>query len=606
MKRRFSLTRAVIVSILALSAAAAAWGQPASASVPRPEYPRPDFVRADWASLNGEWAFAIDAGDSGEERGMPAGWGFDRTIRVPFAPESPLSGIGNLDFMPVVWYRRNFAVPEAWRGRRVFLNFEAVDYQATVWINGRKAGAHEGGFTPFALDITDLLAAKDNVLVLRARDDTRSRRQPLGKQSDRFASYGCVYRRTTGIWQTVWLEPAPAVRIERFKSSSDIDNGEANLHAYFNVPPGGGTLTAKVSFRGRPVAAQTKKADRVVRFTFALKSPQLWDLRAPNLYDVELIYERDGRAEDRASAYFGLRKFEARDGKFFLNNRPLFLRTVLDQGFYPDGIMTAPDDAALRRDIELSMSLGFDGARLHQKVFERRFLHWADKLGYLVWGEFPDWGLDIGRAEAFLTFSREWTEAVERDLNHPALIGWCPFNEKWGSHAPGLIPSIFRLTKMLDPSRPVIDASGGWHYVSPDVYDAHDYDQDPVTFKARYDALLAKPPVIYVNGGPERNVPYAGQPYFLSEYGGIWWNPGQKGEEAWGYGDRPRSLEEYLDRFKRLTDILLDNPAVAGLCYTQLTDVEQEVNGLLAFDRTTKHDPAYFFKVLQRKAAIER
>jgi beta-galactosidase/beta-glucuronidase len=605
MRRGIVLACSLILSIL-IPAGTAALGQTAPAVVPRPEYPRPDFVRAEWANLNGEWSFAVDAADSGEERGMPAGWSFDRTIRVPFAPESRLSGVGNLDFMPAVWYRRSFTVPEAWSGRRIFLNFEAVDYQATVWINGKKAGGHEGGFTPFALDITEWLTAKENILVLRARDDVSSGRQPSGKQSKQFASYGCVYRRTTGIWQTVWLEPAPAVRIERYKAACDIDNGEANLHVYFNVPPGAGTVTAKVSFQGKPVLVQTKKADRIVRFTFALKNPKLWDLRAPNLYDVEFVYERGGKAEDRAAGYFGMRKFEVREGKFFLNNRPLFLRTVLDQGFYPDGIMTAPDDAALKRDIELSMSLGFDGARLHQKVFERRFLHWADRLGYLVWGEFPDWGLDLGRAESFLTFAREWTEAVQRDLNHPALIGWCPFNERWGNHTPGLIPAVFKLTKLLDPSRPVIDSSGGWHYVSPDVYDAHDYDQNPVTFKARFDGLLASPPVIYVNGDAERNVPYAGQPYFLSEYGGIWWNPGQRGEEAWGYGGRPKSLQEYLDRFKKLTDVLLDNPAVAGLCYTQLTDVEQEVNGLLSFEREPKHDPAYFFKVLQRRAAIEK
>ncbi|MDD8027343.1 MAG: glycoside hydrolase family 2 TIM barrel-domain containing protein [Acidobacteriota bacterium] len=605
MHRRILIARGLVVLFL-ISASGAAFAQTAPAAVPRPEYPRPDFVRADWLNLNGPWAFALDLSDTGEERGMAAGSGFDRTIRVPFAPESPLSGVGYLDFMSAVWYRRSFAVPEAWRGRRILLNFEAVDYQTTVWINGRKAGGHEGGFTPFAVDITDLLAPKDNVLVLRARDDTRSGRQPVGKQSRLFASHDCAYRRTTGIWQTVWLEPAPAVRIERYKASCDIENAEANLHVYFNVPPGAGTVTAKISFLGKPVAAQTKKADQVVRFVFTLKNAKLWDLRAPNLYDVEFVYEKDKAVADRATGYFGMRKFEARDGKFYLNNRPLFLRTVLDQGFYPDGIMTAPDDAALKKDIELSMSLGFDGARLHQKVFERRFLHWADRLGYLVWGEFPDWGLDLGRAESFLTFSREWTEAVERDLNHPAIIGWCPFNERWGSHTPGLIPAVFKLTKLLDPSRPVIDASGGWHYISPDVYDAHDYDQNPATFKARFGGLLAKPPLIYVNDGPEHNVPYAGQPYFLSEYGGIWWHPGQADEKAWGYGERPKTIQEYLDRFKRLTDVLLDNPAVAGLCYTQLTDVEQEVNGLLSFDRTPKHDPAYFFKVMQRRAAAEK
>jgi beta-galactosidase/beta-glucuronidase len=581
-------------------------GSLAAADLPRPEYPRPELVRTDWLSLNGDWGFALDLSDSGEERGMASGSGFDRRIRVPFAPESPLSGVGFTDFMSAVWYKRSFAVPEAWRGRRIRLNFEAVDYQATVWVNGKPAGRHEGGYTPFALDVTGLLAPGANVVVVRARDDVRSGRQPTGKQSKRFASYGCVYRRTTGIWQTVWLEPVPDIGIERTKATADVDNGEANLHVYFNAAPGAGTVTAKIVFQGKSVAAQTKRAEKVVRFAVPIKNAALWDIRAPNLYDVEFVYERDGRTVDRVTTYFGMRKIEVRGPKLYLNTRPLFLRTVLDQGFYPDGIYTAPDDAALKRDIELAMSLGFDGARLHQKVFERRFLYWADKLGYLVWGEFPDWGLDLGRPEAFLTFSREWTEAVERDLNHPALIGWCPLNERWEGQAPGVIPAVFKLTKLLDPSRPVIDASGGFHESSPDIYDAHDYDQDPVAFKARHDGLLSVPPKVHMNGGPEKNVAYAGQPYFLSEYGGIWWNPGQADDKAWGYGDRPKSLAEFLDRFQKLTDALLDNPAAAGFCYTQLTDVEQEVNGLLTFDRKPKHDPAFFFKVSQRRAAIEK
>lgn len=598
------MKRLVPTILMALLAAGGAIAGPAG--VPRPEYPRPELVRADWLNLNGDWAFAVDQSDSGEERGLPGGAGFDRTIRVPFAPESPLSGIGQTDFMAAVWYKRGLPLPEAWRGRRLLLHFEAVDYETTVWINGRKAGGHAGGYTPFSLDITDFLTPKDNVLIVRARDDVRSGRQPTGKQSHQFASYGCVYRRTTGIWQTVWLEPAPAVRIERFKASADIDNGEANLHVYFNAAPEGGTVTARVSFEGRPIASLTKKAERIVRFAVPIKDARLWDVRKPNLYDVEIVYEKDKAAADRVTGYFGLRKIEVRGNKFVLNNRPLFLRTVLDQGFYSDGIYTAPDDAALKKDIELALSLGFDGARLHQKVFERRFLYWADRLGYLVWGEFPDWGLDLGRPEAYLTFSREWTEAVERDQNHPALVGWCPLNEQWGSPFPGLIPAVFKLTKLLDPSRPVIDASGGSHQVVPDLFDAHDYDQDPAAFKVRHDGLLASPPKPHMNGGPERNVPYAGQPYFLSEYGGIWWNPGQADAKAWGYGDRPKTLAEYLDRFKRLTDILLDNPAVAGFCYTQLTDVEQEVNGLLSFDRRPKHDPAFFFQINQRRAAIEK
>jgi len=297
---------------------------------------------------------------------------------------------------------------------------------------------------------------------------------------------------------------------------------------------------------------------------------------------------------------------EARGRRIYVNSRPIFLRLVLDQGFYPDGIYTAPTEEALKKDIEISLSLGFDGARLHQRVFEQRFLYWADRLGYLVWGEYADWGLDISRPDSFLIFAREWAEAVERDFSHPSLIGWCPFNEKWEQAFPGLIEGIFRLTKRLDPTRLVIDASGGYHYVSPDVYDSHNYEQNVAQFKEAFDGLLQTPPVVFVNGEPARHVPYAGQPYFVSEYGGIWWNPGQKDEKAWGYGARPKTEEEFLERYRKLTEALLFNPAVAGFCYTQLYDIEQEVNGLYAFDRKPKFNPAIFYRINQQKAAMER
>ncbi len=598
-----SKTLRCLVALAALLSPLAA-GAPA-ATQPRPEYPRPDLVRADWLNLNGEWDFALDLSGSGEERGLPAGSGFDRKILVPFAPESPLSGVGFTDFIPAAWYKRTFDLPSAWRGKRVLLNFEACDYAATVWVNGTEAGGHVGGYTPFTLDITDLVRPDGNLLVVRARDDHRSGRQPSGKQSTRYEPYSCFYRRTTGIWQTVWLEPVAPTFIESYRVGADIDNGSAEVSVRLNRAPEEGTVRLLVSGRGRPRFKGERKASGSVTFTVPMKDAGLWDVRRPNLYDIEIAYEKGRRVEDKVVGYFGMRKVEVRGNVFYLNNRPLFLRTVLDQGFYPDGIYTAPSDEALKRDIELSMSLGFDGARLHQRVFERRFLAWADKLGYLVWGEFADWGLDLRMPEAFLVLSREWTEALERDINHPAIIGWCPFNERWDENCPGVIEAVFMLTKRLDPSRPAIDASGGYHETSPDVFDSHNYDQNTDGFKAAFDGLLRVPPVVFVNGEKGKSVPYAGQPYYVSEYGGIWWNPGQADAKAWGYGDRPRSLDEFLDRYRKLTEALMANPAVAGFCYTQLYDVEQEVNGLLTFDRRPKHEVEYFRKINQRTAAIE-
>jgi beta-galactosidase/beta-glucuronidase len=572
----------------------------------RPEYPRPEMTRTDWMNLNGEWRFALDLSDSGEERGLPGGLGFDRMINVPFAPESPLSGVGFADFIPAAWYQKSFVVPDAWRGKRLLLHFEACDYASTVWVNGRVAGGHEGGYTPFALDITRFIGPGENSIVLRARDDTRSGAQPTGKQSHRYSSYNCVYRRTTGIWQTVWLEPVAGTFIEKYKVNPDIDNASVGITVFLNRPPEAGTIRLRVSDGGKVLSETSRKAGGIVDFQVPIRNPKLWGIRQPNLYELEISFEKNKTVEDKVGGYFGMRKIETRGNRIFLNNKSVFMRTVLDQGFYPDGIYTAPSDEALRRDIELSMGMGFDGARLHQRVFERRFLYWADKLGYMVWGEFADWGLSIDRSESFIVLAREWSESVTRDINHPSVIGWCPLNERWNGDFPGVITGLFDLTKRLDPTRLVIGASGGYHRSSPDVYDSHNYDQNPETFKKTYDGLLEAPQVVFVNEERDQHVSYSGQPYFVSEYGGIWWNPGQKDDKAWGYGDRPKTVEEFLDRYKRLTEALLANRAVAGFCYTQLTDVEQEVNGLMTFDRKPKADPEYFRKINQQPAAIER
>jgi beta-galactosidase/beta-glucuronidase len=582
------------------------YGRSDAADIPRPEYPRPEMVRTDWLNLNGWWDFALDLTDTGEEREFVQGQGFNKKILVPFAPESPLSGIGNLDFMPAVWYKRTFTLPATWAGKRVLIRFEACDYKATVWLNGRKIGEHEGGYTPFSFDLTENLVPGENLLVVKARDDTRSGLQPTGKQSHRLNSYSCVYRRTTGIWQTVWLEPVAENYIEKYAVFPNLDSAEALICVHLNSASEGGEIALLASDEtGRPVFKGAKRAEKMVTFAIRLKDPKPWAVRAPYLYNLDVVFSRQGRVEDRVAGYFGLRKVEARGGKIYLNNKPIFLRTVLDQGFYPDGIYTAPSDEALKNDIEISLGLGFDGARLHQRVFERRFLYWADKLGYILWGEFADWGLDLSRPEAFLIFSREWSEAVERDLTHPALVGWCPLNERWGENYPGLIEGIFGLTKRLDPTRLVIDSSGGYHSASPDIYDSHNYEQDVSKFKAAFDGLLLSPQDVFVNGEKDKHTPYCGQPYFVSEYGGIWWNPGQKDDKAWGYGDRPRSEEEFLDRYKGLTEALLLSPKVAGFCYTQLYDIEQEVNGLYTFDRKPKFDPGFFRRINQQKAAIE-
>lgn len=580
-------------------------------SIPRPEYPRPQFCRGEnsWLNLNGSWEFAFDFGSSGRERRL---WEqpFPRTITVPFCPESPLSGIGYTDFIPAVWYRRRIALSPEQLGGRVMLRFGAVDYRCTVWVNGREAGSHKGGYSSFAFDITDLVRAGENELVVLAEDDLRSGRQPKGKQAHRYRSSGCDYTRTTGIWQTVWLEFLPRRHIVSCKVRPQPENGSAALTLALAGDLEGCILRAGVAYRGTPMGEVTRRAARTLTLELPLAETHLWEVGRPELYDLYLTLEKEGEHLDEVTGYFGLRTLSWEGKAVLLNGRPVFQRLILDQGFYPDGIYTAPDDEALRRDILLAMELGFNGARLHQKIFEERYLYWADHLGYLVWGEMASWGLDITTAAGLESFLPEWLEELERDFNHPAIVGWCPFNETWDDPKTGcrqddeVLRTVYLATKAADPTRPVIDTSGNFHVVT-DLYDIHDYEQDPEVFRAKF-APMAEGGPAYDNF-PKRQQ-YRGQPYLVSEYGGTWWNPSPKDGDNWGYGNRPETEEEVLRRFTGLTAALLENPAVCGLCYTQLTDVEQEQNGLYAYDRGRKFSDRVYQgirEVLSAPAAIE-
>ena len=358
-------------------------------------------------------------------------------------------------------------------------------------------------------------------------------------------------------------------------------------------------MTATVYADGREVgSASTPAGWRHTHVVLPLSHKRLWSVQDPFLYDLKLTLRRGDQVVDALESYFGLRTVTIEGMAILINGRPVLQRTVLDQGFYPDGIWTAPSDAALKRDIELSQAAGFNGARLHQKVFEPRFLYWADKLGYLVWGEFPNWGLDHANPEGYLPVIDEWVELLARDRNHPSIIGWCPFNET-RPHAEALQNSVVDITRQIDPTRPVLESSGYHHgHPDPDLLDAHDYNQNPVTFKQKWDAWFneAGIPVRYTGGSTQR------VPFFVSEYGGIGW---QVGEGAWGYGNDPKSLDEFYDRYKALTDALLDNRYMFGFCYTQLTNVEQEQNGIYDYQREPKFDMAKLHAINSRQAAYE-
>jgi len=596
----------------------------AKSSIPRPEHPKPQFRRQAWINLNGRWDFAMDP----DVVGIKENWQdnpsrFNRKITVPFCVESELSGIGHTDFIKAVWYRRAFTLPETWQDKRVFLHFGGVDYQCQTWVNGKSVGRHFGGSVSFAFEITEAIRDGDNELVVYAFDDVLSELQPSGKQSRRPESYGVFYTRVTGIWQTVWLEARPQQFLESVHIVPDLD-GER-----FIVTPkvvgfrqGLECRATLLTPEGKKVASKHGSAESGNSVVLKVENPHTWSPGDPYLYDLRLELMDGRKVVDSVDSYAGLRKFHIEGPRFYLNNKPIFLRFVLDQGFYPDGVWTAPSDAALKADIEMSMAAGFNGARLHQKVFEERFHYWADKLGYLTWAEFSDWGgtHSFGNPQGVLNLEREWRDAVLRDRNHPSIVAWTPLNETRDAAANNYeayarsVKSIVATTRALDPTRPINDASGYVH-VETDIFTVHDYDQNIETFRQRYagvnpDVNPDSPENAFVRF-PEVSVPYEGQPYVVDEYGGTFWTKDYTGQpekanggrNKWGYGKTSRQIE---DQIKALTDVLLNHPHISGYTYTQLTDVEQEVNGVYAYDRKPKFDIKRLKEIFGGPAAIEQ
>ncbi|GIN69580.1 hydrolase [Bacillus sp. J14TS2] len=589
--------------------------------IPRNEYPRPQLVRKDWINLNGEWEFEIDASDSGKERKLYNKKHLSRKIVVPFCPESKLSRIENRDFMNAVWYKREFSIPSNWRDKKILLHFGAVDYETEVWINGHSVGTHVGGYTPFTFDITETLNADGgNTVTVYAKDDIKSRLQPCGKQALEYHSNKCRYTRTTGIWQTVWLEAVPLSSIDTFKIISDIDNNRVTIDTSFQGDTLGYSFKTLASYEGR-VMGETElllSYKENIIASIDLSELYLWEPGDGKLYDLQLFLLRDNEVIDEVTSYFGMREIAINKQKVLINGKSVFQRLVLDQGYYPDGVYTAPTEADLKKDIELAIELGFNGARLHEKVFEPRYLYWADRLGFMVWGEYADWGFDFSNLDAFARFLPEWLESVDRDFNHPSIVGWCPLNEIQGakfkteSGDSVLLPDqndhvvsmIYRSTKRMDNTRPVIDVSGFFH-VETDIFDAHLYDQDPESFAEKFeDFKHGGKPYISFNYSDEKQK-YEGQPYMLSEYGGIFWAPGETLElEDWEAG-KPKTKEEFMYRYDGITKALLEHPNIFGFCYTQLYDIEQEKNGLYTYDRRLKFDKEAIKRINSGKAAIE-
>ncbi len=577
--------------------------------IPRPEYPRPQFERADWMNLNGTWSYEFDFSKSGIERSLFTNEGFGKTILVPFCPESPLSGVNHKDFIDAMWYQRKLSIPEAWAGKRILLNFGGVDYKSTIYINGQQAFVHYGGSSSFSVDITSYVTpgSTDN-LVVYVEDDLRSGLQTSGKQSHRLHSYSCLYTRVTGIWQTVWLEAVSKGGLKSCSITPDLDNKQFVFEPVFYDLDQESSLKIRILDNGKEVFSQTTPAGNSSFIIGKLKNIKTWSPESPFLYDIEFsVLNSKGQTIDKVNSYAGMRKAELRGKTFYLNNKPYYQRLVLDQGYYPDGQWTAPDDTQLRRDIELGKEAGFNGARLHQKVFEPRYFYWADKLGYLTWGESASWGVNWTDPVAARNMISEWEECIHRDYNAPSLIAWSPLNETWMEDVDGqrarLTNDLYFMTKRIDRTRPVITVSGGYHAGFTDIYAEHTYVQDPVLLYNQLAPNEEGYPYVF---RPDQSAPYKGEAYMVDEFGGIQWIKEMKlpevndQKEFWGYGEPPKTLEEFYKRLEEQVNVILSLDHITGFCYTQIVDVELEKNGIYTYDRNKKFDRSRIYKIFTK------
>jgi hypothetical protein len=567
-------------------------------------FPRPQFRRQLWYSLNGEWEFAIDRDGKGSSP-AEVNW-CGRGIRVPYAPETIASGIGDKGLCRVTWYRLKFEAPVFEDSQRVILHFGAVDYSATVWIGGRYVGSHRGGYTPFSFDITDLLGSvRECELVVRAEDDPQDLGKPRGKQDWQLEPHSIWYPRTSGIWQTVWLELVPPVRLGRIAFTPNLARWEIGIEAWI-VGTGRGPVRLSVKLQsGNTLLASdtyTVVAGEVHR-RIALSDPGiddsrnelLWSPDAPHLIDVQFdLWGERGELLDHVTSYTALRSTAVQGDRFVLNNRPYLLRMVLDQGYWPDSGLTAPTDEALRTDVLLARRMGFNGVRKHQKIEDPRYLFWADRLGLAVWGEMPSAYRFTQDSVERLT--SEWVDAIKRDYSHPCIVAWVPINESWG--VPNLpdnprerhyIQALYHLTRTLDSTRPVI-GNDGWESVATDIIGIHDYDDQPGRIAKRYRADEVLPRLFKRERPGGRLLVLEGQqntelPLMLTEFGGIALSRSTDG--TWGYA-RADNAADFAKRYRHLLRVVRQVPLFSGFCYTQFADTYQEANGLLYADRTPK------------------
>lgn len=568
----------------------------------RKKYPRPQYKRESWMNLNGKWDFAFDDDNVGEKERWFGTHTLPKEILVPFAYETKASGIEDLSYHPNVWYKKQLELDKSQDNKRVVLRFQASDFVTKVWINGTFIGVHKGGNSAFSFDITNAVSFEESNTIAVKVEDSLSKSQARGKQRWIKENFGCWYVQTTGIWQTVWIEYVNAQHIESVKITPDIDSSSVIFdYKLSDYPKKNWKFKTAVTYKGKEIRSDVSTiTDKEGRATLGVVSEEnewsiyLWTPENPNLYDVtfELIIE--DTSADLVESYFGMRKISIYNGKVLLNNEPIYQKLLLDQGYWPDSMLTAPTDDAFMEDIKKTKDMGFNGVRKHQKIEDQQFLHLCDTEGLLVWSEMAAaYSFDD---TAVTDFTSEWMAIIQQNYNHPSIITWVPFNESWGVpkiktnvKQQAFTESIYHLTKAYDDERPVI-VNDGWEHTISDIIALHDYEESGEVFKKRY---LLKDEILN-NKIPHNGFKYAfaegyqykGQPVMLTEYGGIAFNE----DRGWGYGNQVETEEEFLERYKNITDAIKEIPYISGYCYTQTTDVQQEINGLLNEDRSPKID----------------
>ncbi|MFZ5351091.1 MAG: glycoside hydrolase family 2 protein [Bacillota bacterium] len=576
--------------------------------LPRPEYPRPQFERECWFNLNGQWGFSFDDDNIGIKDRWYKKSNFNQAITVPFTYHSELSGVNDKDVHDIVWYSKNFDLPPTFGGKRVILHFGAVDYTADIWVNGEHLAMHEGGHTPFSVEITNVVKEKDNTIIVRAEDFCTDLELPRGKQywkkSPDTINHNIFYTRTTGIWQTVWLEGVAETYLKKVWITTDIDKKKVCVEYEVDGSCKGVRMNVEIKLGDKVLVDDSLNMlnnrgkrefwlDQEITLDWNHQETWVWTPETPILFDIRFRLIRNGAELDEVYSYFGMRKVSVVDGVFMLNNRPYYQKMLLDQGYWEDSLLTAPSDEAFVKDIEMGKRMGFNGVRKHQKVEDPRFLYWADKMGFLVWGEMP----------SAYTYSRkyvkrmttEWIEAIERDYNHPCIVVWTPLNESWGvdcimnnSDEQAHSTSMYWLTKSIDQTRLVI-SNDGWDHTKSDLLTIHDYEWKKDILKERYCSIQNILKSRHSGRGMyAQGWSYQGEPVVVSEMGGISFEKGSW--KGWGYSSA-ESEEDFILRYYHIVSAILESPKVQGFVYTQIADVEQEINGLMTFDRIPKADP---------------